>query len=304
MSVKQKHILKPKVVVILGATATGKSDLAVKLAKKFNGEVVSADSRQVYKGLNIGSGKITKKEMCGVPHHLLDVVNPKRVYNASDYKKAASLVVRYIVQQGKIPIVCGGTGFYIDTLLGDVSLPEVPPNKKLRKSLAQKSNDELVAILALLDRNRSKNIDKHNRVRLIRAIEIASALGAVPDIQKEEKYQVLKIGLQLPDSVQRKKIETRLKERFKKGMIAEVAKLHKKGLSWKRLESFGLEYRYIAMYVQKKISKDEMVEKLNTEIWRYAKRQRRWFKRDKEIFWITPKHVKRAELLVRKFLKS
>ncbi|MEK7612980.1 MAG: tRNA (adenosine(37)-N6)-dimethylallyltransferase MiaA, partial [Patescibacteria group bacterium] len=166
-----------KVLVIVGPTASGKSGLAVRLAKKFKGEIISVDSRQVYKGLDIGTGKITKKEMKGVPHYLLDVANPKKQFSVSQYKKFADKIVRYIVLENRLPIIVGGTGFYIDTLAGKFSLPDVPPNKLLRRKLEKFDTEELFKMLKKKDPARAKTIDRHNKVRLIRALEIVNALG-------------------------------------------------------------------------------------------------------------------------------
>lgn len=277
---------KEKVIVILGLTATGKSDLAVALAKKYDGEVISADSRQVYKGLDIGSGKITKKEMFGIPHHLLDVASPKRKFTVAEYQKIAMYTIADIIKKGRVPIICGGTGFYIDAVTRGVVFPEVPPNLKLRKTLDTKTAEQLFKILRVLDTARADSIDSKNKVRLIRAIEIAKALGKVPKIKEvSSKYDFIKIGLHLPENKLKEKIKTRLDKRIKIGMLREAQKLHEQGLSWKRMEELGLEYKYMALYLQNKISKQEMVEKLNLEICRYAKRQMTWFKRDKEIKW-------------------
>ena len=297
----------PQIIVILGQTATGKSDFAVQIAKEVHSEIISADSRQVYKGMDLGTGKITKKEMRGVPHHLLDIAKPTKVFSASDFKKHAEKKIKEITKRGKIPIVCGGTGFYIDTLLGSANLPEVPPNKILRTQLAKKTASELFVLLQKLDPVRAQTIDAKNPVRLIRAIEIAKALGSVPMAQNlGHEYEVLKIGLSLPDQILKEKIKTRLLERIKKGMLREIQKLHTSGVSWKRMNDLGLEYRYGALYLQKKISKDEMIAKLNTEIWHYAKRQKTWFKKDKDIIWIDPREIhEKAKVLkkVKEFLK-
>lgn len=298
-----------KVIVILGQTATGKSDFAVEIAKIISGEIISADSRQVYKGMNIGTGKITKKEMRGVPHYLLDVIYPKKVFSVSLFQKEANKKIKEIIKKNGIPIVCGGTGLYIESIINGNIFPEVPPNKKLREVLVSKTKEELFEILKKLDNGRAENIDKNNPVRLIRAIEIAQALGNVPTPKQGlgVNFDVLKIGLALPDEILKKRIKNRLLSRIKKGMIKEVKNLHdKEKVSWKRLESFGLEYRHVAYFLQGNITKEEMIEKLNTEIWHYAKRQKTWFKRDKNIIWINPTKNKDKGLAlkeVRKFLK-
>ncbi len=285
-----------KVIVILGQTATGKSDLAVKIAQKVNGEIISADSRQVYKGLDIGTGKITKKEMKGVPHHLLDVVNPKKRFSVQEYQVSTNLAIRDIVAKGRIPILCGGTGFYIDAVIKGMILPEVPPNKKLRKNLETKSVEALFGILKKLDKARAKSIDAKNKVRLIRAIEIATVLGKVPKIQEiKPKYNFIKIGLYLPSDKLQEKIKNRLIKRTKSGMLHEAQKLRKIGLPFKRMEELGLEYKYMALHLQGKISKQQMIENLNTEIYQYAKRQMTWFKRDTLIKWFDPSEYKKIE---------
>src|SRR3990167_601980 len=172
--------MRQKIVVILGQTATGKSDLAVRLAKKFKGEVISADSRQVYKGLNIGTGKITKKEMRDVPHHLLSIANPKQQFSADLFVNKAKEALTMIYHSNHLPIVVGGTGFYIDALAGKISLPNVPPNKLLRKKLNKFSKEKLFKMLKKKDPRRARSIDRNNKVRLVRALEIVDALGKVP----------------------------------------------------------------------------------------------------------------------------
>ncbi|MEK7117944.1 MAG: tRNA (adenosine(37)-N6)-dimethylallyltransferase MiaA [Patescibacteria group bacterium] len=293
---------KNKIIVILGPTASGKSDLASALAKKFNGEVISADSRQVYRGLDIGVGKITKKEMKGVPHHLLDVANPRKQFTVADYKTLTNLAIAQIVKVDKMPIICGGTGFYISALLDEINIPEVKPNETLRKQLAKKSASELFEILKKLDPIRAQNIDKNNPRRLVRAIEIAKALGKVPKIESRiMNYEVCKIGIQIPKEELRKRINKRLESRIKKGMIGEARKLHRKGLSYKRMRELGLEYRRLADFLQNKINKIELTTLLQNEIWQYAKRQMTWFKRDKSIKWFGP-NIKKITKEVEKFL--
>lgn len=293
-----------KVLVVAGPTASGKSALAVRLAKKYDGEIISADSRQVYKGLDIGTGKITKKEMAGVPHHLLDVASPKRTFTVNHYQKLAQQKIKQIIKRGRLPIIVGGTGFYIDAALGTISVPPVPPNPPLRKRLNLLTTVELLRRLEKLDPDRAKTIDAKNPRRLIRAIEIAMALGRVPKRQPQPlPYPVIKIGIKVPWPELKLKIHDRLTKRLKQGLIKEVKKLHEKtGLSWQRLESFGLEYRYVAKLLQEQSSnfrvasepanrwvKREKIATLRQEleraIWHYAKRQLTWFKRDKTINW-------------------
>lgn len=284
---------KPTILVIVGPTASGKSDLAVKLAKKFNGEVVSADSRQVYKGLDIGTGKITKKEMKGVPHHLLDVADPKKPFNVIEYVKLADEAIAGILKRGKLPIICGGTGFYIQALVDRIAFPEVPANKKLRKQLGSKIVSQLLTQLKKLDSKRFKQIsenesDRQNKRRIIRAIEVGRVVKktAFPvNATQSHLYKTYFIGLNPLRDELRAKIHARLLKRLKAGMLDEATRLHKKGLSWKRMEELGLEYRYMARFLQGKISKNEMIEKLNIEIGKYAKRQMTWFRRDKRIIW-------------------
>jgi tRNA dimethylallyltransferase len=279
---------KPKVLVIVGPTATGKSDLAVRLAKKFKGEVISADSRQVYKGLNVGTGKITKSEMKGVRHHLLNVADPKKQFSVSHYKKLADKALKEIISRGKLPIIVGGTGFYIDALTGRSGFAEVPANKKLREKLGKKTAGSLFALLQKKDFDRAKTVDPHNKVRLIRALEIVNALGAVPKISKTDSpYEFVYIGLTLPKEALDKKIYNRLLQRIP-GMIREVKRLHAQGLSYKRMDELGLEYRYLARLLRNAITREQFVTQLFSEIMKYAKRQMTWFKRNKEIHWFTP----------------
>ena len=295
--------VKNRIIVVLGPTATGKSELAVKLAKKYNGEVISADSRQVYKGLDIGTGKITKKEMSGVPHHMLDVVHPKKTFTVAEWKIEADKKIKEIVSKGKLPILCGGTGFYIQAIVEGLVLPEVPPNTKLRKELTNKSSESLFLILKKLDPERAENIDAKNPVRLIRAIEIAKSLGKVPKIANNNTpYEILQIGLDSKDADLKTKIKKRIDSRMKKGMLKESVNLNKNGLSFKRMESLGLEYRLLSELIQNKIDKNEFKLKLENEIWQYVKRQRTWFKRDKKIKWFEPRNLNKIEKEINSFL--
>ncbi len=279
------------VLVIVGPTASGKSDLAVRLARKFGGEIISADSRQVYKGLNIGTGKITKKEMQGVKHHLLDVADPKEQFSVAEYTKLASEALEKILKKNKLPIVVGGTGFYIDALTGKTSLPEVPANKALRKKLEKLSAEKLFSMLKKKDPRRAKTIDQHNKVRLIRALEIIEVLGKVPEIKVgKSPYEFIYIGLK-PGNID-ERIYKRLIPRIP-GILRET-----KRLTPQRAEEFGLEYRFASEYLKGKYSKKEFIEKLNIAIRQYAKRQMTWFNRNKKIKWFKPDEYKNIERYV------
>ena len=307
MSQKSNSEKKAKILVILGPTASGKSDLAVTLARHFNGEVISADSRQVYTGLNLGTGKITKREMRGVPHHLLDVANPKRRLTVDLYKKMTDTVIAEIIARGKLPILCGGTGFYIQAVVDNLILPNVPADAALREKLASKTSLQLVAELRRLDPKRAAEVDPYNQVRLIRSIEIARALGKVPELKSNPRYAVLQIGLETAPELLKEKIHTRLLKRLKLGMIKEARHLHDRGLSWKRMEELGLEYRYLALYLQGKISREQLVEQLGSAIWHFVRHQITWFKRDARIKWFKLSRrteQKKIERTIARFLRD
>lgn len=319
---------KAKVLVILGPTASGKSSLAIKLAKKFNGEIISADSRQVYRGMDIGTGKVEPDRpgeiptkfmnnkfasgarpfiSDGIPHYMIDVVSPKTDYNAAKFQKSTKKIIEEILERKKLPIICGGTGFWISAIVDNKNFPNVKPDWKLRSLLRNYSADKLFTMLKRLDKERAKNIDPKNPVRLIRAIEIAKKLGSVPKLEKNgyelraTSYEFLQIGINIPKEKLHERIKIRLDQRFKQGMTKEVRDLHfKNKVSWKRLESFGLEYKFIAQYLQKKINKNEMEEKLFLAIKDFAKRQMTWWKKDSKIIWL--KNYSSAEKETGKFL--
>ncbi len=312
--------MKNKLIVILGPTASGKTDLSIKLAKKFNGEVISADSRQVYKGMDIGSGKVTKKEMKSVPHYLLNVASPRRRFTVVQYQRLALKAINKIHKKSlsshhsakggigsdeKIPFLVGGTGFYIQTVVDGIIIPEVKPDWKLRKKLEKKSAEELFKMLKKLDPRRAKTIEKKNKRRLIRALEIViKTKKPVPLLKKKPpQFETLIIGIKKSPEELKELIRKRLLKRLKGGMISEVKKLKKSGLSWKRLEEFGLEYRFLAQYLQNKLTYEEMMEKIQKESEKFAKRQMTWFKRDKRIKWTCP-HTKAGFQKVIKFCKN
>lgn len=292
-----------KIIVITGPTATGKSALAVALAKAFDGEIISADSRQAYRGLDIGSAKITVDEMQGIPHHLIDIADPRETFTVSEFKKLADEKISEIISRGKLPIICGGTGMYISAVIDNQEFPEVPPNKSLRAELEQLSVEQLFEKLQQLDPSRAETIDKHNPVRLIRAIEIATALGSVPIFSQEDSpYNLLIIGLRLPKEELAQKIAQRIHDRIP-ALFDEIRNLHAQGVSSEQLRRFGLEYRYGDAYVTGKILLDDFIEILTTKTIQFAKRQITWWKRDERVHWMNPIMDKQKILkLVQDFL--
>jgi tRNA dimethylallyltransferase len=292
----------PKVLIIVGPTASGKTSLSIQLAKKFNGEIISADSRQVYQGLDLGTGKVTEVEKQGIPHYLLDVANPHDTYTVADYVRDGQNAISAITVHNKLPIVVGGTFFYIDALLGKVSTPYVQPNPTLRTKLEALSTEELYTRLEKKDPNRAHTIDKDNRRRLVRALEIIKAIGVVPETETDEPYDTCTIGLTIEKDALHKNIHKRLISRIDAGMIDEVRNLHTEGLSYERMEDLGLEYRFIARYLQEKITYETMLSEIETKTRQYAKRQMTWLKRDETIQWFTTDNTKEIEGVVEKFL--
>ncbi len=294
-----------KLLVILGPTASGKSDLAVFIAKKFKGEIVSADSRQIYRGLDIGSGKITKREMHNIPHHMIDIANPKRTISVTSYAEGAHKVIQKIAQKDKLPILCGGTGFYISAVVDNIKFPEVPPDQKLRKKLSGLSNEQLFQVLKQKDPARARTIDAQNSRRLVRALEIIHTQGHVPPLSyKKSLYNTLLIGINPGTEGLAEKIRVRLHKRFRQGMLQEVRQLHENGVAWKRLDALGLEYRFVAAYLQNIITRKDMEEKLRLAIGHYAKRQMTWFRRNRRILWFHPEQRSEISSAVENFLES
>lgn len=300
---------KPKLIVICGPTATGKSDLAVEVALHLHGkaEILSTDSRQVYTYLNLGTGKITPTEMKSVPHHMLDVVTPDQTYTADQFKKEADKIIKRILEKNNIPILCGGTGLYIDTLVHDTQFPDVSADMQLREELNKKSIDELIIIFNQLQKGGPHKVDLKNKRKVIRAIEILTSLGYIPPLEKKDTYDVLYIGLDGSDDVLKEKIKTRIDKRLATGMIEESERLLSLGiLTHERMQQLGLEYKYISDFLRKEIVLEEFKEKLFYGVWHYAKRQRTWFRRNKNIYWIDiSSDVKSSALrLVDEFVKK
>jgi len=278
---------KTKVIVILGCTSSGKTAWGVKLARKFKGEIISADSRQVYKGLDIGAGKDLKEYGAGksaVPYHLLDVAAPRQKYNLAKYQKAVFRALDEISARGRLPLIVGGSGLYLQVVVDNYNLASTKTDIKFREKLEKLGAGVLFKRLIKLNPKfalKLNNSEKNNSRRLARYIEIfKNESDFKPGKRPNSNYEFLIIGIDRSVEVLNKSITKRLKDRLEnENLLGEIKKLHKNGLSWKRLESFGLEYRFGALYLQKKITYDEMIDKLTLAIIDFAKRQRTWWRK-------------------------
>lgn len=315
-------------LVILGPTSTGKTDLALQLASKFQGELVSVDSRQVYKGLDIGTGKLPgsgewevrrgnkKWEVGGIKIWMYDVVDPKKQYTVFDYVNNSRRVIRDICNIGKLPIIVGGTGLYLKALLKGLPNLAIPVDKNLRKKLEKFSKEQLQEKLQQISPNKWKSLnesDRQNPRRLVRAIELATMRDKnatavdlmLTTISADLLADTLKIGLTAPREILYKRIDERVVSRIDQGMIEEAESLHEQGLSFKRMRQLGLEYGILADYLENKIkNKEELIKLLQGKIHGYARRQITWFKKEKEVFWfdVTDHHyLTKVENLVAKW---
>ena len=279
-----------KLIVILGTNASGKSELGIRLARHFNGEIVSADSRQVYRGLDLGTGKITPTQAATVKHHLIDVADVSESYSLARYQRAAYDAIDSIASAGKFPFLVGGTGLYISAVVEGYQLIDVLPNDRLRAELESLALPQLIARLREIDPDAVARIDQRNPRRIIRAIEIASAGYDRAAAQKREpRYHCLQLGLTWPREILVERIEQRLRERLAHGMIEEVAGLRSRGVSDLRLDQLGLEYRYVARYLRGELrTLDDLRTQLGIAIRQFAKEQLTWFKRDGRILWLDP----------------
>ncbi|OIP00824.1 MAG: tRNA (adenosine(37)-N6)-dimethylallyltransferase MiaA [Bacteroidetes bacterium CG2_30_32_10] len=282
-----------KMITILGPTATGKTQLAAHVAYKINGEIISADSRQVYKEMNIGTGK-DLDDYCindiHIPYHLIDIAEPGYEYNVFEFKRDFQTAYNSIISRNKVPILCGGTGMYIEAAISDYKFAEVPENKVLREELLKKSKEELIELLANY-KKLNNNSDTSDLSRLLRAIEIVTYHSAHPEkLKTQNSIQTKIFGISFPREEIRQRITERLKKRLETGMIDEVKLLITKGISYERLITYGLEYKYISLYLSGSIKYDDMFNLLNIAIHQFAKRQMTWFRRMErngfDIHWI------------------
>ncbi|HTI15312.1 MAG TPA: tRNA (adenosine(37)-N6)-dimethylallyltransferase MiaA [Dictyobacter sp.] len=305
---KEESTALPNLIVILGPTASGKSALGIALAQHFHGEIVSADSRQVYRGLDIGTAKVTPAEQAIVPHHLLDVVDPDDVYSVSQFQQEAICVIDALLARDTVPFLVGGSPHYIQTVVDNFDIPAVAPHPELRAQLEARPLADLVAQLATLDPETVAAIDQQNPRRVIRALEVCLVTGKPFSQQRRVArplYHCLQIGIQWPRNVLYQRIDERIDERMQQGLIQEVEGLLARGLSYERLDSFGLEYRFVSRWLRNEFaSESEMVQRLKYASHDFTRRQLSWFRRDKRILWLDGGEtlLAQGEMLVGDFL--
>ena len=274
----------PKVVAVVGTNASGKSALGVRLAKRYGAEIISADSRQVFRGLDLGSGKITPEEMQGVPHHLIDVREPNEFFSMADFQRMSYAAIDDILARGRLPMIVGGTGLYVDSVLDGYLLSDREPDLAYRAELEKLTTPQLYDMLLTLVPD--AQVDRNNRNRVMRMIErIHDGDDAVPG--KEPRYRSLRLGVSWPREVLAQRIDERLKTRVQQGMIDEVQGLMDRGATKEFLLGLGLEYRFITQYLTGAIpDRDEMLRLLAIAIKQFAKRQMTWFRRNPDIVWL------------------
>lgn len=300
----------PKLLVVLGPTASGKSALGIALAQHFNGEIVSADSRQVYRGLDIGTAKVTPEEQELVAHHLLDVADPQEVYTVAQFQQAANAAIDDIIARGRRPLLVGGSPHYIQAVIDNLDIPQVPPQPELRAELAQRPLTDLVAQLEELDPQSAASIDRSNPRRVIRALEVCIVTGQAFSQQRrlgEPRYETLLLGIHWPREVLYRRIDERVDERMQQEMIQEVRDLLAQGIDHTRLDALGLEYRFISRWLRGEfVSEAEMVQRLKYAIHDFTRRQLVWYRREQRIVWIEGGEdmIREAEKLAAQFYSN
>ncbi len=296
----------PRLVAVVGTNSSGKSALGVELARRFDGEVISADSRQVYRGLDLGTGKVTREEMAGVPHHLLDVVEPGQRFSLADYQRLAYAAIDDVRARGRLPLLVGGTGLYVRAVVEGYQLVEAEPDPERRAELERWSDEHLLAELERLDPTAVEQLDLPNRRRLVRAVEIAEAgHPRAATRRREARYRTLTLGVSWPRPILDGLISNRLRARVDAGLVAEVEGLLDAGVDADFLEGLGLEYRFTVRYLRGEYaSREEYVELADRAVRRFARRQLSWFRRDEQIVWLDTggDYREQAATLVQRFL--
>jgi len=296
----------PNLIVVLGPTASGKSTLGIVLAQHFSGEIISADSRQIYRGMDIGTAKVTQEEQALVAHHLLDVADPREVYSVAQFQQQAIAAINDILVRCKQPFLIGGSPHYIYAVVDPLDIPAIPPQPELRRELEARPLSELVAQLEELDPQSAATIDRKNARRVIRALEVCLVSGkpfsklrgvAAP------LYHCLFLGINWPRNVVYARIDARVDERMHLGMVQEVRDLLDAGVSFERLEALGLEYRFIGRFLRGEFASEaEMVQRLKYAIHDFTRRQLTWFRKDTRIVWLEGNDVEQAQREVERFL--
>lgn len=309
MSVKIKRTGKlAKVLIIVGPTASGKTALSLLLAKKFNGEIISADSRQIYRRMDIGTAKATASEQNGVKHYLVDIRNPDQNYSAGQFKQDAASAIKQISKKGKLPIVVGGTGLYVLALTDNLNFPKVKEDKQLRarieREIKQKGLDHVFAKLIKLDPEAAYVVDSHNPRRVVRALEVAMLTGQPFTNQRQKSkplYDFLILGVNKPPQLLKQRIAQRIEAMYRNGLVDEVKKLVADyGYQAQPFDAIG--YREVIAYLQGQISLEESIEQMRKNTWRYARRQLTWFRKDKNIFWVS--NLLETKRIVQDFIKD
>ncbi|PIR75652.1 MAG: tRNA (adenosine(37)-N6)-dimethylallyltransferase MiaA [Candidatus Magasanikbacteria bacterium CG_4_9_14_0_2_um_filter_42_11] len=288
----------PKLVVLLGPTAAGKTSWGLKLAKELNGEIIGADSRQIYKKMDIGTAKpegewkrngLRRSFMVDdVPHHIIDILDPGKRFSVAEFRDKAVKYVKLIHKNKRVPLVVGGTGLYISALVDNLHIPRVSPNKKLRQSLEEKSVEELFDLFQKMDPEGAKDIDKRNKRRLLRALEVCIMSGEPFSSQKKKGdplFDVLQIGVEVPRDELYTRIDERVDDMIKKGLVKEVGQLMKQKYAWHLPSMSGVGYRQFQGYFGNEKKLDECIDLLKRDTRRFARRQLTWFRRDTRIEW-------------------
>jgi len=312
---RQENRKLPKLIVILGSTTCGKTSWSIRLAKKINGEIISADSRQIYKKMTIGTAKSPGEwkrngirrtyYIEDVPHHLIDFLDPGKFFTVAEFRDKAIKYAKMAHANARIPIVAGGTGLYIHSVVDNLQIPRVPPNRKLRKSFEEKTPSELLTWLENLDSKTAQSVDPKNKRRIIRALEVCILSGEPFSAQQkkgESIFDTLQIGIEVPREVLYERIDNRVDEMIQQGLVEEVRNLLRQKYSWSLPSMSGIGYRQFKKYFEGIDELDEVIRKLKRDTRRYAKRQASWFKRDPRIKWCL--EYEEAERSVVEFLEK
>lgn len=296
----------PKAVVILGPTSSGKTEMSVKLAKQFNGVVISADSRQFYRGMDIATAKTTKDQRGGVPHYMIDIANPDQDFNLSLYQTTVYNLLNtinrwnWIRPKKTLPFIVGGTGLYIQAIVDGYQLPRVAPNPKLRIELEQTSLANLIKRLKKLDPN--STIDLNNKRRVVRAIEVLTTAGKFERKAKPPNFSFLMIGIKRERSDLNRRIHQKIQQMQEQGLVKEAKTLLEKGYDFSQPAFSALGYHHLHEYIKGRLTLKQALQKMETDTKKFAKRQMTWFNRDQRIHWVS--RLSEAEKLIKDFIKG